>query len=391
MDYDFKTILDRSKDSTKWKLMHEYNKDIENVVPLSVADMEFKLAPEIRDGLKEYLDEAVFGYSYPPQTYYDAVIYWMKKHHNFDIKKEWIVNTSGVVVAIYNAIKAFSNENDGVIVFTPVYYPFFETIKKSNRKVVECPLINENLEYKIDFDKFEELASKSENKILLFSSPHNPVGRVWKKEELLRLQDIIIDNDLILLSDEIHSDIVFSPNRHTVFQTLSKELQQRSVTFTSASKTFNLAGANLSNIIISNDTMKEKFQKEINDNFISSISPFSYKAFELAYTKAEGWYEQMLKVVYENQKMVCDFFKEKFPDIKTKISEGTYLMWIDFRNLKMEDEMLSTFLKDKAGWFLDDGYIFGENARGFERVNVAASKETIQNSLNRLERALKNI
>lgn len=212
-----------------------------------------------------------------------------------------------------------------------------------------------------------------------------------EKRRLLRLQDIIIDNDLILLSDEIHSDIVFSPNRHTVFQTLSKELQQRSVTFTSASKTFNLAGANLSNIIISNDTMKEKFQKEINDNFISSISPFSYKAFELAYTKAEGWYEQMLKVVYENQKMVCDFFKEKFPDIKTKISEGTYLMWIDFRNLKMEDEMLSTFLKDKAGWFLDDGYIFGENARGFERVNVAASKETIQNSLNRLERALKNI
>lgn len=235
--YDFETILSRKgQGSYKWEQMYEVLPELEDdIVPFSVADMELKIAPEITEGLKKYIDEAVLGYSGTYPKYYEAVIGWMERRHGFKVEKDWILCTPGVVSAIYVAIKAFAKENEGVITFTPVYYPFYSAITSNKRKLVDCGLVeskNENGEakYSIDFEKFEELAKDKNNKILLLCSPHNPLGIVWNREDLKKIGKIAVENDLIVISDEIHFDIVMSGYKHTVFQTLSEKFSEITVT-----------------------------------------------------------------------------------------------------------------------------------------------------------------
>lgn len=393
MTYDFHTRVDRSGDgSVKWNEMYKKRPQVsEGVVPLSVADMEFKHPEPLIEGLCEHIKTTVLGYTGPTESYLDAVVDWMDRRHDFSVDKDWIVHTRGVVPAVFNAVRAFSDEGDGVIIMSPIYFPFFNAIKLQNRRIVDCPLIEEDGHYTIDYELFERLAEESKNKILLFCSPHNPVGRVWKREELEKLSDIIKKNEMILLSDEIHFDLIMPGHRHTVFQTVDEELSERTVTFTAPSKSFNLAGVPISNIIIKNETLRERFSEELAKAAVKSNTAIGYKACEIAYNQCEDWLEECIRVVDGNQKAIKGFFEEKYPHIKAPLSEGTYLQWIDFRSLGMNAKELEAFMEEKAELFFDEGYYFGENGKGFERLNLAVPREVIDDALNRLDNVLRDL
>lgn len=390
MKYDFETIINRKgQGSAKWDLMYNTKKDVgDNIIPLSVADMEFDNPPQIKEGLKKYIDEMILGYTVPTDSYYDSVINWMDKRHNFKVEKDWIVNTPGVVTAFFNAVRMFSKEGDGVVIMSPVYYPFYSAIENNGRKVMDCPLIEEDNYYKIDFDKFDELTK--ENKLFIFCSPHNPVGRVWTKEELEKLEEIIIKNDVIVVSDEIHHDLIMPEYEHIVFQTLSDELADRTITCTAASKSFNIAGLGMSNIIIKNKELRDEFQKGLDMASIRT-SMMGIKGTEVAYSECEDWLDEFLEIIDKNQRLVNKFFTEKYPMIKAPLIEGTYLQWIDFRELKLSNEELEKLMQEKAEVFLDEGYIFGELGNGFERINLAAPTIVIEEALKRIGKALEEI
>ncbi len=394
--YDFETILSRKgQGSYKWEQMYEVLPELEDdIVPFSVADMELKIAPEITEGMKKYIDEAVLGYSGTYLKYYEAVIGWMERRHGFKVEKDWILCTPGVVSAIYVAIKAFAKENEGVITFTPVYYPFYSAITSNKRKLVDCGLVeskNENgeVEYSIDFEKFEEFAKDKNNKILLLCSPHNPLGIVWSREDLEKIGKIAVENDLTVISDEIHFDIVMAGHKHTVFQTLSEELAEITITCTAPTKSFNLAGAGISNIIIKNEKLRKKFKAEMEKMSMHVFSTLSYKACELAYTESEEWLDEFLLLIDKNRKLVNKFFEEKFINLKAPLIEGTYLQWLDFRALGLKNKELAEFMNKKAKIFFSEGYTFGKAGDGFERVNLAVPTKYLEKMLERLYGVLK--
>ena len=351
--------------------------------------MELQIAPEIKEGLKKYIDEAILGYTGTYEEYFEAVINWMKKKHNFDIQKEWIVTSSGVVSALFDSVKAFTEKEDGVIVFTPVYYPFYSAIKLNERKIVECPLMENGGRYTIDFESFEKLAKEEKNTLLILCSPHNPVGRVWSKEELKKIGEIALENNLKIVSDEIHFDILMEGEKHTVLQTLSEELSEITVTCTAPTKTFNLAGIGISNIIIKNEKMRKKFINEQGRSSAHVFAALGYRACILAYTQAEEWFEKFLQLINKNQKIVNRFFEEKFTKLKAPLIQGTYLQWIDFRALELRGEDLKKFMNGKAQLFFSEGYTFGKNGDGFERMNLAVPTHVLEKGLERLYKAIK--
>ncbi|EFW36971.1 MalY/PatB family protein [Treponema phagedenis] len=393
MKYDFTTKVNRKgQGSYKWQDMYKKNPNVsEGVVPLSVADMEFLTQPELKAGLKKTIDEMILGYTGPTSEYKTAVISWMQRRHNFHIEADWIVNTAGVVPAFFTGIREFTNEGDGVIIMSPVYYPFYNAIKLQNRNIVDCPLIEKDGYYTIDYKLFDELARNPKNKILLFCSPHNPVGRVWKKEELEKLSDLIIKNDLLLLSDEIHFDLVMPNYKHTVFQTLSDDLAEKTLTFTAPSKTFNIAGMGLSNAIIKNKELRTRFIAALDTISASPMTALGFKACEIVYNECEQWLEECLKVIDTNQRLLHTWFKANHPAIKAPLIEGTYLQWVDFRALGLDNESLENFMIHEAELFLDEGYIFGKNGSGFERFNLAVPTKILEEALDRLDRALKKL
>ena len=390
-NYDFETLLSRKgQGSFKWEAMYREVPNLsDDIVPFSVADMELKIAPEIREGLKKYIDEAILGYTGATDKYYEAVISWMKRRHNFDIQKEWIVTSSGVVSALFDSVKAFTEKEDGVIVFTPVYYPFYSAIKLNERKIVECPLMENEGRYTIDFESFEKLAKEEKNTLLILCSPHNPVGRVWTEEELKKIGKIALENNLKIVSDEIHFDILMEGEKHTVLQTLSGELSEITVTCTAPTKTFNLAGIGISNIIIKNEKMRKKFINEQGRSSAHVFAALGYRACILAYTQAEEWFEEFLQLINKNQKIVNEFFEEKFTELKAPLIQGTYLQWIDFRALGLRGEELKKFMNGKAQLFFSEGYTFGKNGDGFERMNLAVPTHILEKGLERLYKAIK--
>ena len=389
--YDFETVISRkNQGSYKWEQMYKEYPDLpDDIIPFSVADMELQIAPEIKEGLKKYIDETVLGYTGANDNYLEIVVNWMKKRHNFDVKKEWIVTSSGVVSALYDAIKAYTEENQGVIVFTPVYYPFYSAITSNNRKIIDCPLIENNRNYTIDFQKFEEFAKDKNNRLLILCSPHNPVGRVWTKEELEKIGEIALKNDLIIISDEIHFDILMKGQKHTVLQTISNEISEITVTCTAPTKTFNLAGIGISNIIIKNEELRKKFIKEQEKSSSHVFAALGFKVCELAYTKAEKWFEQFLELINKNQQIVSEFFENKFTVLKAPLIEGTYLQWLDFRELGLKNKELKRFMNEKARIFFSEGYTFGKNGDGFERMNLAVPTHILEKGLERLYNAIK--
>lgn len=393
MKYDFETLVNRrDQGAAKWVFMRETNPDLaEDTVPFSVADMEFKNPPQIVEGLKKYLDETILGYAMGYKEYYDAITAWQKNRFNWEIKKEWIVNAAGVVGALYNSVRAFSNENDGVIIFSPVYYPFRMAIENCDRKVADCPLIRDDEGYKIDFDLLEKLAKDENNKMLIFCSPHNPVGRVWTKEELKRLSDIIIENELITVSDEIWQDLVMPGYEHTVLATVDPRLKDYLITSTAPSKTFNVAGLATSNIIIESDELREKYNLT-NEKFRGGmVNVLGYKACEIAYSQCEDWLVEAIDVIDKNQNMVKEYFEKNFPKVKAPLIQGTYLQWIDFNCLGMTPEELEKFMIFDAEFITGQGYAFGEGGKGFIRLNLAVPTKVLEEGLDKLGQALKSV
>ena len=388
MTYDFTTLRPRiAVGSGKWDAMAKRRPGLPpEVIPLSVADMEFPTAPEIVEHLVQYAEGTILGYTQPTDDYYAALAGWMARRHHWKIQREWVVPSPGVVPALYHMIQAYTQPGDKVIVFPPVYYPFYSAIRENGRQVLECPLLEKDGRYEMDFDRFVRAAE--EGKALLFSSPHNPVGRVWSREELERLSAICLEKGVLVLSDEIHFDLILGERPHTVYATLSEAAAQNCVVCTAPSKTFNLAGLQTSNIIIPNEKLREKLLAVRKRLGLHGCNILGYQACEAAYRCCEDWLEQLLTVLRENRELVRTFAKAWLPGIEPVELEGTYLQWLDCRGLGMDAKALEKFMQEEALWFTDEGYIFGTGGEGFERINLACPTWVLRKALERLRDAL---
>ncbi len=311
MTYDFETVVKRDlQGSAKWLGMKALRPDVpDDIVPFSVADMELKNPPEMIEGLKEYLDSVVLGYTGPTPQYWESVVSWMDRRHQWKVSPDEILCTPGIVLALHYAVNAYTRPGEGVIVMTPVYYPFYRIIKNSGCEIVSNALIDCEDHYEIDFEDLEKKASDPMNKALILSNPHNPVGRVWTPKELKQIGRICMDNDIVILSDEIHFDLIMPGYKHTVMASLSEELRQRTVTFTSPSKTFNIAGLQLSNIVIPNAELRRKFKESMGKDMVSWMNAICYKACQLAYDRCEPWLEELLKLLDHNRRFAEDVYQ----------------------------------------------------------------------------------
>ncbi len=386
MKYDFNSIPDRSScGSAKWNAMPGASTER---VPLSTADMEFPTAPEIVDALSNAVKSDILGYTEPTESYYNAVCSWMKRRHNFDVTPEQIVLTPGVVFALGVIIEALSEPGDEVIIINPVYYPFDMAVLAKGRKIIYSEMKLEGTKYTIDYDDLEEKAARSDAKLLLFCNPHNPVGRVWGKDELERVVDICYKNNVFIIDDEIHNDLIMPGYNHTVMATLSEKASRITAVCTAPSKTFNLAGMQCSNIIVQDPVACSKVRVASLMTLNMHLNCLAYTACEAAYNHAEAWLDELLEVIDGNAKYIENFMSEHFPEITVFPLEGTYLQWWDCRKLGMTHVELERLMQDEAGLWLDEGYIFGSAGRGFERINIACSRLTIERSLDRFKAAV---
>ena len=360
----------------------------EDVLPFWVADMDFKTSSYVEDALIERVKHGIFGYSEVGEPYFKAIANWMKKHHNWEIKREWLVKTPGVVYALAMAIKAFTNEGDSVLIQQPVYYPFSEVIEDNKRKIVSNDLVlGEDNKYYIDFVDFEEKIIQNKVKLFLLCSPHNPVGRVWTKEELIKIGDICLKHVVLVVSDEIHNDFDYE-KRHIVFSSLKKEFEENSIVCTSPSKTFNLASMLISNIFIPDRKKRHLFRKQIDASGMSQLSVLGLVATQTAYEKGEEWYDAMISYVKENISFAKEYIKKNMPNVKMIDIEGTYLLWLDFRETGIDvDELDRRIIYDAKLW-LDSGKIFGKSGEGFQRINVACPRCLLEEALKRLKQIL---
>lgn len=388
MKYDFETLVDRTgTGAVKWDAMKKLKPDLSpGIVPFSVADMEFQNAPEIRGGLKEFIDTHILGYTNPTDAYYDAVCGWMMQEHGWKVEKEQIVCTLGVVPALFSLTEAFCKPGDGVIVMPPIYPPFYMAAELNRCPLKRCPLIYENYNYTIDFDLLEKLAAEDDAKLLIFCNPHNPVGRVWTKEELKRVGEICVRNHVMIVSDEIHSDLIMPGHKHTIFAQAG-DFDDSIVICTAPSKTFNLAAMQTSNIIIPNEENRKKFQEAYGHH---TPAVLGLEACRLAYTKGKPWLEECLKVIWENYQTAVEFFRERLPEIKPVELQGTYLMWLDCTALGMTKEAQEEMMVQQGELFLDEGYIFGDEGIGFERVNLACPNWVLKEALERMEKVIRS-
>lgn len=359
-----------------------------DVLPLWVADMDFKTSSYVEDAIVERALHGIFGYSDSKKEYFDAVAGWMKRHHSFDVKPQWLVKTPGVVFALAMAVKAFTDEGDAVLLQQPVYYPFSEVITDNKRVVVSNDLyLGRDNRYHIDFEDFEKKIVDNKIKLFFLCNPHNPTGRVFSKEELTRLGDICLKYGVIVVSDEIHGDFVFR-GKHNVFATVKKEFEDICVICTSPGKTFNLASMLISNIFIPDEQLRKRFCHEIDAAGISQLSAIGLVAAKAAYEKGEEWYEKMHEYVSANISFAKNYIKENLPGVNVIDSEGTYLLWLDFRNTGIDATELDRRIIYDGKLWLDSGKVFGKEGAGFERINVAAPRKVIKECLDRIKTAV---
>lgn len=360
----------------------------EDVLPLWVADMDFKTTSYVEDAVIERTKHGIFGYSESGEEYFKAVAGWMRRHHNWEIRPEWLIKTPGVVFALAMAVKAFTEKGDSVLIQQPVYYPFSEVIRDNGRVVVSNDLyLGEDNRYHIDLADFEKKIVKYHVKLFLLCSPHNPTGRVFTKEELTAMGDLCVKHGVKVVSDEIHNDFVFQ-GEHTVFASVKKEYEEISVICTSPSKTFNLASMLISNIFVPNRELRQQFRHEVDAAGISQLSVLGLVAAKEAYAQGDDWYEQMMSYVGENIRYVKEYVKENLPGVTVIDGEGTYLMWLDFRGTGLDPEELDRRIIYEAKLWLDSGKIFGHTGAGFQRINVAAPRATLTECLERIRKVL---
>lgn len=362
----------------------------EGILPLWVADMDFQTSQKILDAIEARVRHGIFGYTESRESYFEAVSGWMKDRHQWDVQRSWMVKTPGVVFALAMAVKAYSREGDAVLIQQPVYYPFTEVIEDNGRRVISNDLIlGEDGKYHMDFEDFERKIVEHQVPLFLLCSPHNPVSRVWTREELTRIGEICVRHQVVVVSDEIHEDFVFGDRKHQVFANLKKEFADLSVTCTSPAKTFNLAGLQVSNIFIPNGDLRRRFKKQIDAAGYSQLNAIGLTACEAAYRDGLEWYEAMMDYVAGNMEFMRDYLERELPELRMIEPEGTYLVWVDFRALGLSEEQLEELIVKKANLWLDSGAIFGRVGEGFERFNVACPRSILAQALEQLRRAIR--
>ena len=389
--YDFDRIVDRrNTDCLKYDFAVQRGRP-KDVLPFWVADMDFSIAQEIEDALVKRCQHGIFGYSEATDGYFAALQNWYLKHFNWQVQRPWLIKTPGIVFALAMAVKAFTEPGDGVLVQQPVYYPFTEVIRDNDREVVNAPLALVNGHYEIDFADLEQKLANPKVKLMFLCSPHNPVGRVWTKEELLKVGDLCLKYNVITVSDEIHSDFVWDDNTHTPFATLGEEYQQNCIVCTAPSKTFNLAGLQVSNIFIPNQKLRRAFRKQIDAAGYSQLNTLGLVACQAAYTYGEEWLTQVKAYIRSNITFVDDYLKQNLPQIKMLPIEGTYLVWLDCSALGMIADEREQWLWHEAKLWLDGGGIFGKEGEAFERINVACPRATLLQGLEQLKAAVEGL
>lgn len=384
MNYNFEHVPNRRNvGSEKWELMKQKNPDVpEGIVPFSVADMEFEQPPELIAGLNECLKQPIYGYTGPTDSYIEAVLDWMERRHGFRPQKEWLIQTAGIVPALMRLVEKLTKPEEAILIMEPVYYPFRLAGEKNHREVISSNLVQKQNYYKIDFEDFEKKAALPQTRLCILCSPHNPVGRVWTKEELLQICDICLKNQVILVADEIHFDLILPGYTHTSIGTFEDKYRMNTILCTAPSKTFNLAGFQTSNLIVANPKFRKALKPVLGE--YEMLHTLGYQACEIVYRQCEGWLEELLQVIDRNRQTVENFMAKHFPQITVFPLEGTYLLWMDFHALGMDYKELEKFMQTKAFWFLDEGYLFGKTGEGYERMNLACPTKVIEEALIRL-------
>ena len=384
MNYDFDTVTDRKNtNAIKYDLAKKRGKP-EDAVSLWVADMDFPTAPCIQKAVAEKAAHGIWGYSRPDNRYYDALKKWYKKRHNFEVQNEWVVNTPGVCFALATAVKAFTKEGESVLIQKPVYYPFFNIINSLQRKVVNSSLILKNNHYEINFDDFERKIVQENVKMFILCSPHNPGGRVWTKQELQKISEICLAHNVLVVSDEIHSDITFGSNVHTVYGSLSEQALKNSIICTAPSKSFNLAGLQFSNIFIADEKLRKAFSKELDKTGYDEPSVFGIVAATAAYSEGADWFDSVKSYIWENILFAKKYIEENASQIKVLVPEGTYLLWLDFSKTGLSDSEINDRVLNKAKVWLDSGSMFGKEGEKFQRINCATPRIILEDALKRI-------
>lgn len=386
MKYDFDELVPRKgTNSYKWDTVKD-----EDVLPMWVADMDFRTAPAIVGALQKRVEHGIFGYTKVPSAYYEAVVNWFRRRHAWLIEKEWIVYTTGVVPAISAIVKALTVPGDRVLVQTPVYNCFFSSIRNNGCEAVANPLIYANGTYRIDYDDLERKVADPKVKLLLLCNPHNPVGRVWTRQELRRIGEICIRNRVLVVADEIHCELVFSGHVYIPFASISEDFREHSVTCISPSKAFNLAGLQIANIVAADTDIRMKIDKAININEVCDVNPFGVEALIAAYNRGEDWLEELKHYLSVNYNYLRAYFDEYLPEFPVVMLEGTYLVWVDCRGVGLSSREITDILLEKEKVRVNPGSLYGEAGEGFIRLNIACPREKLIEGLNRLKRGLKS-
>ena len=385
---DFDRIIDRrNTKSVKYDLAAKKGMP-EDVLPLWVADMDFRVSSYIQEAIARQVEHGVFGYSDTGEEYFEAVKGWMKRHHGWDVEADWLVKPPGVVFALSLAVKAFTEPGDSVLIQQPVYYPFKRVVEVNGRRTISNTLVYENNKYFMDFEDFEEKIIREKIKLFILCNPHNPVGRVWTKEELSQIADICYESGTLIISDEIHADLTLPPYKHPTFALISEKARMNSLVFMSPSKAFNMPGLASSYVIIENEELRHRFQTYMEASEFNEGHLFAYLSVAAAYSHGTEWLEQVLTYIKENVDFTENYLKEHIPTIKMIRPQASYLIFLDCRELGLNQEELNRLFIEDAHLALNDGATFGKEGEGFMRLNIACPRATLECALKQLEQAV---
>lgn len=388
MNYNFDQIIDRrNTNSLKYDFAVERQKPAD-ILPLWVADMDFPAPPEVLEAIHKVVSHGIFGYSEVKNDYFDAVHAWFLRHYGWNTREEWLVKTPGVVYALSLAIRALTKEGDGVLIQQPVYYPFSECVRHNHRKLVVNSLLYKDHKYSIDFEAFESKITTEKVKLFILCNPHNPVGRVWSVQELTRMGEICLKHDVVVISDEIHCDFTYPGFTHTVFANIREDFARNSIICTAPSKSFNLAGLQVSNLFIADEVIRRKLKKELAASGYSQCNTLGLAACKAAYLYGEPWLKELKAYLSGNLQFVREYLSKNLPKITLVEPEGTYLLWLDFSKMSLSGKDLEHLMVHKAKLWLDYGTMFGAEGEGFERVNIACPRQILAQALDQLKNAI---
>jgi len=358
------------------------------LLPMWVADMDFRSPPAVIEALVARAQHGVYGYSFPTASYYEALQNWVARRHGWEINPDWVLLTPGLLPALNMLVQTFVAPGEKVLIQPPVYYPFFWAAENNGAEIVSNSLINENGHYRMDYDDLAQKASDPAVKLVILCNPHNPVGRVWSADELTRFGEICLQNDVLVVADEVHSDLIYSDYAFTSFASLGDDFRRKSIICLAASKTFNLAGLGTSSIIISDDDLRDRFAETIKRNGVFLANLFGIIATEAAYNHGEPWLEEVMAYVEDNYRFMKSYLAEHLPQLKINHPQGTYLVWVDCRELGMDPATRQQLMMEQARVNLDEGELFGPEGEGFERFNIACPRSTLEAVLERIKTAI---